>query len=222
MNRISGLVLLTVFVLSSSMYAQSPTPWRLEGGMTFRHFQQQVKAEVGQPRGDRLVNEFELGALVSGLYELHEYVAVGLFLRADRGERFAAQFDGFDASGKTKTKDAIGGLYSELWLGPLVQLRWKQLSLDLGYAPIGIRDDMARSDLPSASGDTESAFTLHPTIAWVISLGANVPLSESFDVILKAEYRPRYYSKRGGDPIVGNIEHGTQSIAPLIGIGWRF
>ncbi|HXG38535.1 MAG TPA: hypothetical protein VNL36_07180, partial [Bacteroidota bacterium] len=50
--------------------------WRVEGGVTFRHFQQQVKAEVGQPRGDRLVNEFELGALLSGTYRVHEYLSV--------------------------------------------------------------------------------------------------------------------------------------------------
>ena len=219
MNRyLIPLVLVVPFTLLS----QEQMPWRIEGGVTFRHFQQQVKAEVGQPRGDRLVNEFELGALVSGLYELHEYVAVGAFLRVDRGERLAARFDGFDADGTTKTRDAVGGAYSELWFGPFIQVRWKQLSLDLGYAPIGVRDDMARIDVPSASGETDGTFSLHPTIAWIISLGANIPVSESFDVILKAEYRPRYYSKRGGEPLLGNIEHGTQSIAPLLGIGWRF
>jgi hypothetical protein len=56
----------------------------------------------------------------------------------------------------------------------------------------------------------------------LISLGANVPITESLEIILKAEYRPRYYSKRGGEPIVGNIEHGTQSIAPLIGLAWTW
>ncbi|MGH2567191.1 MAG: hypothetical protein ACRDGA_02550 [Bacteroidota bacterium] len=216
------IALLLLMITPPVLHAQEVSPWRVEGGITFRHFQQQVKAEVGQPRGDRLVNEFEIGFLASGMYELHHYVALGVFLRVDRGERFAARFDGFDTDGTTKTRDAVGGQYSELWLGPFVQLRWKQLSLDLGYAPVGIRDDRARSDLPSVTGDTDGSFSLHPTIAWVISLGANVPVSESLDIILKAEYRPRYYSKRGGNPIVGNIEHGTQSIAPLIGVGWRF
>ena len=221
MNMKTALLYFLILV-PAAVCAQELSAWRLEGGVTFRHFQQQVKAEVGQPRGDRLVNEFEIGLLASGMYQLHEYLAVGAFLRVDRGERLAARFDGFDADGTTKTRDAIGGLYSELWLGPFVQLRWKQLSLDLGYAPIGLRDDRARSDIPSVSGDTEGTFSLHPTIAWMISLGANVPISESLDIILKAEYRPRYYSMRGGEAIIGDIEHGTQSIAPLIGVGWRF
>lgn len=196
--------------------------WRVEGGVTFRHFQQQVKAEVGQPRGDRLVNEFELGALLSGTYRVHEYLSVGAFVRVDRGERLQARFSGFDATGRTQVKDALGGLYTEFWIGPLLQGRWRQMSLEVGFAPIGRRNDMARTDLPSSTGDTDGSFTLHPRIAWLFSLGANVPLADHFDLILKAEYRPRYYSKRGGNAIAGGIEHGTQSVAPLIGLAWKW
>jgi len=211
-----------VCFLPTILGAQEQRLWRAEGGVTFRHFQQQVKAEVGQPRGDRLVNEFELGLLLSGSYSVHEYVSIGAFMRVDRGERLAARFAGFDASGRTTVKDAVGGLYTELWLGPLVQATWKQLSVEVGFAPFGLRDDMARADLPSATGDTESSFTLHPTIAWMFAVGANVPLAETIDVFLKVEYRPRYYSKRGGNPIVGEIEHGTQSVVPVFGVGFRW
>lgn len=218
-TRLIG-VLLTASLLNSALTSQES--WRVEAGVTFRHFQQQVKAEVGQPRGDRLVNEFELGALLSGMYRVHEYLSVGAFVRIDRGERLLARFAGFDATGRTQVKDALGGLYTEFWVGPLLHSRWKQLSLEIGFAPIGVRNDMARTDLPSSTGDTEAAFSLHPTIAWLLSLGANVPLADHLELIVKVEYRPRYYSKRGGNPIVGDIEHGTQSVAPLIGLAWKW
>lgn len=201
---------------------QDQTRWRIEGGITFSHFQQQVKTAVGAVRGDRLVNEFQIGLMGSGTYRVTDILALGLFARADRGERLASRFDGFDATGKTQVKDAVGGLYSELWLGPMMQARWKQLSAEAGYALVGLRDDMARDDLLSSTGDRESAFTTHPTIAWLFTLGANIELVSSVEVILKIEYRANYYSKRGGNALVNDIEHGRQSINPIIGLAWQF
>jgi hypothetical protein len=199
----------------------STTFWRVEGGVTISHFQQQVKRAVGDVRGQRLVNEFHLGLALSGGYRIHEYIHAGMFVRADRGERYLARFNGFDAQGRTQTKDGIGGTYSELWIGLLLQLQWKQLSLDLGYAPYGSRLDNARGDIPNDDGITDGAFSLHPTIAWLISLGGNFSLVDNLDAVIKIEYRPRYYSKRGGVTLLNDIEHGTQSIVPVFGIAYR-
>lgn len=215
------LVLLIWIFPAALLYAQDEV-WRVEAGVSFSHFQQQVKQEVGDERGERLVDETQLGLFVSGIYRLHELLAVGVFLEADRGNRHAARFAGFDDAGKTVVSGRVGGHYTEFWFGPLLQFRWNYLFFDAGYGLVGIRSDDARTDLPSATGDTESAFTTHPVIAGLLALGASVPVVDRLDVVLKAEYRFRYYTERGGEPLMGDIEHGTQSIAPLLGIAFRF
>ena len=202
--------------------AAQDNDWRVEAGITFSHFQQQVKQEVGDTRGHRLVDETQLGLYLSGTYRLHDNIAVGLFLEADRGNRHNARFAGFDAERKTQVRDLIGGHYTEFWFGPVVQFRWKQLFLDAGYGLVGFRSDDARTDLPSTTGDIESALTTHPVIAGLIAIGANVPIVDRLDVVLKAEYRFRYYTERDGNPLAGDIEHGTQSIAPVLGIAYHF
>ena len=215
-------IIISFFVLYSLSIAQEQTNWRVESGVVFSHFQQQIKRAVGDERGQRLVNEFHLGALLSGSYRIHEFIHLGIFTRADRGERYLANFNGFDAQGKTQTKNGIGGTYTEFWIGPLLQLQWKQLTLDLGYAPYGTRNDNARGDIPNANNSAEGSFSLHPTIAWLISFGGSFDVSDNFDVLLKVEYRPRYYSERGGTALLNDIEHGTQSVVPVIGVAYQW
>jgi hypothetical protein len=213
-----------IFLLISSfsfLNAQH-TQFRSEAAIVFSHFQQQVKMQVGDPRGERLINEFELGIWLSGSYAITEYFSAGLFLRVDRGERAMAKFAGFNSEGKAITTNELGGTYTELWFGPLLQLNWKMLSADIGYALTGFRDDKGRGDIPSSSGDTESSFSLHPSIAWLMSLGGRFNVYNNLDVLFKIEYRARYYNERGGNPLIDNIEHGTQSISPIIGVGLNF
>ena len=142
-----------IFFFESVAVAQDSTLWKLDIGGTFSTFQQQVKAEVGDPRGERLVNETQVGVMLMGTYEVNENVSAGLFLQLDRGNRLAARFDGFDNEGRTITKDKIGGDYSEIWFGPLVHLRWKNFFAEGGYGAVGRRMDEGRADLASATGD---------------------------------------------------------------------
>lgn len=212
---------LTVMMLLPSI-AQEQTEWRTEAGVVVSHFQQQIKRAVGDPRGQRLVNEFQIGGLVSAGYRVHDIVHLGFFVRIDRGERYLAMFDGFDAEGKTKTRDGIGGTYTEVWIGPLAQIQWKQVTLDVGFAPYGERSDRARGDIPNDRNSTDGAFSLHPTIAWLIALGGAFELTERIDLLIKVEYRPRYYSERGGSVLINDIEHGTQSVVPVAGISYAW
>ena len=204
------------------LYGQTTNPIRLEGGITFSHFQQQVKEEIGGATGERLVDETSLGFLVNGSYNLLDWFAVGLFFRTDFGSRTGARFNGFDSAGRTVTTGEIGGSFSELWAGPSLRGSWKSLTAELGYGLVGIRSDDGRSDLPSSSGDTTSSFKTSPSVAWMVGLGANVPITERLNLFIKAEYRVRYYVKRGGEDILDGVEHGTQSLAPIIGVGWQF
>lgn len=220
--KVFAAIWCVTMLLSVAVHAQAIPSWRVEATVGISHFQQQVKQEVGGITGNRLVDETAVGLHVSGAYTLYEYIAVGVFARAERGNRHAARFAGFDSEGRTQVRDAVGGHFAELWLGPVVQLRWKLLSLDIGYGAMGVRSDDARQDLPSSTGDTEAAFTTHPALAWLAALRANVPIVENLDAVLAVEYRFRYYTQRGGNSLVGNIEHGTQSITPLLGVAYRW
>ncbi|HLF19374.1 MAG TPA: hypothetical protein VI704_01160, partial [Bacteroidota bacterium] len=148
--------------------------------------------------------------------------SAGLFLQFDRGNRLAAMFDGFNNEGRTITKDKVGGDFSEIWFGPLMRLHWKKLFAEGGYGMMGNRMDEARTDLASSTGDTTSSFSFHPAIALLAAIGAGVAITDNLDLIVRMEYRLRYYTKRGGNTLGNNIEHGTQNITPFVGISWKF
>lgn len=208
---------------TSAGSAQTLDTGALDAGLTFSHFQQQVKAKVGDPRGERLVNELQVGIMATGTWEIWPPVSAGFFIQFDRGNRHAARFSGFDpATGRTVTDDKIGGNYREFWAGPLVRVHWRELFGELGYGLLGFRDDEAREDLQSSTGDSTGSFSLNPSIAWYAALGGAVELWESWDLVIRMEYRLRYYDRRNGNPFESNIEHGTQNITPYIGLRWRW
>ena len=203
-------------------FPQSSSKFNLDGGLILSHFQQQVKQDVGDPRGERLVYEYEIGLLVAGRYRFNDFLSAGIFLRTDIGKREAALFDGFDEEGKTRVANQVGGNYSEVWFGPTVMFNWKQIFAEVAYGLIGIRSDDGRKDIPSDSGDKESAFSTNPLISWLVSIGGFVPLTDNLELLLKLEYRNRYYNERGGEPLINKIDHGTQSVSPIIGVSWNF
>lgn len=218
---IRQLCALSLLIISNNVLAQNDQEWLIESAFTFNHYQAQVKAEVGDPRGERLTNIFELGLNFSGSYKWNKWLATGLFLRVDRGQRDMASFDGFDTDGKTTIKDKVGGTYSELWFGPVIQTFWKQFTLEVGYAAVGLREDNGRNDIPDSAGETAGVFSINPSIAWMVNIGGFISLTEDLDVILKLEYRGRYYLERNGKNLINNIDHGTQSIVPLLGVRWH-
>ncbi len=210
--------LLLIFVLSLTPILLSAQDLDLELSLSFERFEQQVKQEIGGVQGERLVEESRFSVGLAGVYGLNEYLGVGAFVRTDVGSSSAGRFVGFDSSGAAMVGSEVGGGFSEIWVGPMVRGTWRSLHLDLGYGLIGLRSDDARSDLPSTTGDTTSSFSTSPTVAWLIAFGGALPIEDNVDLIISAEYRVRYYTQRGGDPIVGEIEHGTQSLVPLIGV----
>lgn len=226
-SEYSGPILIVLMLLGTAGTALSQdgsndsTGWRFEAGITFAHFQQQVKQEIGGARGERLVNETALGLHAGAGYDILDWLSGGIYVRTDFGERTAARFSGFDSLGRTVTEGALGGSYSEVWIGPYARFAWNHLSAEVGYGALGIRSDDARSDLPSSAGDTSSSFRTSPSVAWLVAVGAFVPITSDLDLTVKAEYRVRYYVSRGGDDILEGAEHGTQGLAPFIGIAYR-
>lgn len=217
-----SLYVLILVLPGLAAQSQEGTPWRIDGGLTFSHFQQQVKAVVGDPRGERLVNETQFGIMALGSYNVWDHLSLGVFMQFDRGNRHAARFNGFDPStGRTVTSDKIGGNFLEFWSGPFLRLQWKSLFGEFGYGLIGFRNDDARTDLPSTTGDTTATLALSPSVAWFVGLGVGVPLTDALDLSIRMEYRLRYYDRRGGNPFVNKVEHGTQNITPFVGISWK-
>ncbi len=223
MNKLLMIFLISCFG-NILLYSQTESVHKFitEAGITFSHFQQQVKTEIGAERGERLTNEFQIGLYTAGAYRFYEFFAAGIYLRYDRGQRYLANFDGFDQSGKTLVKDRIGGTYTEFWAGPVVHFFYKQLKASFGYGLFGLRKDAARNDIPSTTGDVESAFKLDPSFAWLFSLGGSFSVIESLDVLFSLEYRARYYNSRDGNKLANDINHGTQSISPLFGVVYSF
>jgi hypothetical protein len=195
---------------------------RADSGLTFSRFEQQVKSEIGGTRGERLVESTELGLLLTGAYSLHALFEVGLFAQGDLGFRSSGRFVGFDPSGAARVDSETGGAYQEVWLGPLIRGRYGPAFVELGWGALGLRWDDARDDLPSTTGETDGALARDPAIAWLLAAGGAVPLADRVDLVLRLEYRIRYYTSRAGHPLAGEIAHGTQNVTPLIGVGYGF
>lgn len=217
--------------MTAGVAAQPAPDWwvqeedfRIDGGLTFSRFEQQVKSEIGDDPGEKLVEASEFGINLFATYRVWSVFRLGLFTQFDVGLREAARFSGFDADGRTTVTQQVGGDYSELWLGPLLRIQYWTLFAEIGYGALGLRWDEARDDLPTAEGDTESALQTHPGIAWLVAFGGGVPVLEDLQVVFRIEYRVRYYVSRGGDRLdpSGNdeISHGTQNLTPFIGIAW--
>jgi hypothetical protein len=216
------LVAGSIFGAAAIARASDDPRVRLDGGFTFSRFEQQVKSEVGTEPGEKLVENTELGLLSMLGYRFWGPLSAGGFLQFDAGQRSAARFEGFDSEGRTVVSDEVGGSYYELWMGPFVRAEWRRLFAEIGYGAYGARHDTARDDLPSETGATSGILRTHPTIAWLFAIGGAVPVSDELAVVLRIEYRIRYYVTRSGDALKDEVVHGTQNVTPFMGVGWTF
>jgi hypothetical protein len=210
-----------VGLTAAAATAEAGERWRVDLAGHLRHFQQQVKTEVGAVRGERLVLETEVGLGLAGSYDVTEWLAAGAFVRADLGTRRAGQFSGIDDQGRTVVDPAVGGPYRELWLGPQVRGQWRMLFAELGYGLVTLRRDDARADLARADGTASGAFSTIPSVRWLVAAGASVELQDTLDLSLRLEWRIRYYDTRGGQPLADDLIHGTQGWHPTVGLTWR-
>lgn len=202
-------------------WAEQPR-WRMDGLLTLTRFEQQVKTEVGGAVGERLVEATEAGVAHALTARVWGPFQLGAFMVFNGGNRRAGRFVGFDDDDGAVVADGVGGPYYELWAGPLLRFEWYRLFAELGYGAYGTRHDAARDDLPSETGVRTGRLTTDAAIAWMIALGGTIPITDRVEVVIKAEYRIRYYDRRGGTALADGIVHGTQSFAPFVGVAWRF
>lgn len=196
-------------------------PLRLDSSLGFAHFQQQAKPRVGTPRGERLVDQTAFTLALAASYDLHRYLAVGAFAELDVGVRRAGELRGFDADGRATIEPAIGGSYTEIWTGLGVRGQWRSLFVDLGYALFARRWDSGRDDLPAADGGTDGAFSPQRSVRWLAAIGGTIQVRPCLAIVLRLEWRIRYYDERDGQPLMDGIVHGTQEFRPLVGVAWR-
>ena len=201
---------------------ESTKKWDIAIGATFSHFEQQVKKEVGGAKGTLIVDETNFSTLVSSGYRFFDFLSVGMYMRYDVGKRFNGIFKTFDSQDKAVVDPRLGGNYNEFWAGPYVKLHWNKLFVSGGYGLIGIRNDDARTDIPSSTNSTSGAFTTHPVVAMVFHFGGEVDLTQQLALFFALEYRIRYYTERDGNALKEDILHGTQNYSPLVGAKYLF
>lgn len=188
---------------------------------TFSGFEQQIKTEIGGIKGELLTSDSELSLQAIGTYHVWKFISVGWYFQYDSGNRESAQFSGFDAQGAAEVINLQGGAYTEIWTGPLVRASYKQAFFEFGYGLLGTRTDDARIDLFNEAGSNEGSLTVDPSVAWLLGIGAQVHLCDDLSLLLKAQYRVRYYDSRDGEKLQNEMVHGTQNFSPMIGLSYR-
>ena len=193
---------------------------RLDLGLTYATFEQQVKSEVGGVSVEPIVEDRSFGLALTATYGIWKYIRLGLFFQLDMGSRFAGRYAGLDANGTPVINGRVGGSYREFWMGPLLRVQWRGIAAEFGYGALGVRSDDARDDLPTAAGET-GALRTSPRIAWHAALSGYVPVHPHVDVVFRIQYRVRYYDRRSGGSLAGGVVHGTQNLTPTVGVSWR-
>ena len=87
MNITRLLVLSALLLLAFPAHADLGL--RLDGGLSFSRFEQQVKSEIGGARGERLVEHNEAGLLLMATATVWGPIELGLYGQYDTGTRAA-------------------------------------------------------------------------------------------------------------------------------------
>lgn len=221
----AALVVVVLAFAASAASAQEREPYELErvrlgASLTYSSFEQQVKSEVGGTSVEPLVVDRAFGMHLTATANLWRFVRLGVFFQIDAGKRSTARFEGL-VDGEPEVTALGGGRYWEVWLGPLLRLQWRFLAAEIGYGLVGARRDRARDDLPDGAGGTSDAFRTSPRVAWHFALAAYAPVHPALDIVIRVQYRVRYYDRRGGVSLRENVVHGTQNLTPTVGIAWH-
>ncbi|MBO6933728.1 MAG: hypothetical protein JJ863_02095 [Deltaproteobacteria bacterium] len=216
---------LALFALASPAGAQEREPYQLErvrigASLTYSSFEQQVKSEIGGTSVEPLVVDRAFGLHLTATANLWRFIRLGVFFQIDAGNRSMGRFEGLMA-GEPEVTQLIEGRYWEVWLGPLLRLQWRFLAAEIGYGLVGARRDRARVDLPDGAGGTSDPFRTSPRVAWHFALAAYAPVHPEIDIVIRVQYRVRYYDRRSSSSLENGVVHGTQNLTPTIGIAWH-
>jgi hypothetical protein len=124
----------------------APKRWQTSATLTFAINKDGIHDRNGQP-AEKVFQHRYLGVLANATYGVRDWLGVGAFAMLERGSRTWSDFGGLDASGTPVLSSVRGGPYTMLWLGPMIQPRWKSFFLEIGYVLFGIRDDQYRGNV---------------------------------------------------------------------------
>jgi len=175
----------------------------------------------GPDRDDKLVSDHRLGLVLTGTYRATDWLQVGLYLHTDLGSTSRTLFVSSDES-EEELETVIEGSYWELWTAVFARLTWRAAFFELGWAPLMLRNDTTRTDLPNESGDTDGVFVGSRSVAFLAGLGAMIPIAEKLSVTVRLQLRIRYMVERGGEPIDGEEEFGQMTAWPFVGLAYSF
>ncbi|MEM9191021.1 MAG: hypothetical protein AAGF12_17680 [Myxococcota bacterium] len=201
-------------------------PWRNEflrfdlGGI-LNLYTAAVEVGTDGESNQRLVNDVSFGLHAAATWRFWGPFSVGLYAQFETGSREYGRFDEVGPDGVAMVEREGGGSFTEFWFGPLLRAQWEALFLEFGWGPLGIRSDNGRDDLP-ADGRTDGSFRTTPSIAWLIGIGAAVELFSDLELVMRLNYRIRYYEVRGGEDLDQGLAHGTQDFIPFVGLAWAF
>jgi hypothetical protein len=199
---------------------RSPDPWYLNATLFPTLDMQQVE---GPERDDLLVSDWGVTSSLSLTYSVLPWLEPGFHYQSDGGHTRHARFSRPDAAtGATSETDLVEGTYWEQWFTLFARGRFDPLFVELGWAPLILREDTSRSDLPNTKGETEGLFVGSRTVAWMVTFGGAVPLTSDVDLTLELQYRIRYLVSRGGEPLADEEELGNMMLTPAVGIAHRF
>ena len=197
--------------------------FRFELGGIYSFYTAAVERGTDGESNKQLVVDSSFGLFGAGSYRVWGPLSVGLFTQYEIGNRRSGEFTGnFDDDDVALVGPRFGGSYWELWFGPLVRAQYKGVFAEVGWGLVGMRGDEGRDDLPGEDGNTD-AFRSDPATAWLFAVGGALELSDSLplELILRMNYRIRYYTSRGGEDLTQGTGHGTQDFVPFVGLAWR-
>jgi hypothetical protein len=175
----------------------------------------------GPGRDDKITQDLGLATRLSAAYLLNAFFEAGLLCQVDAGRVRRALYGRPDASGAAPVEQLVEGSWWELWLVVLVRGRYGPVFAEVGWAPLILRSDEVRADLPNVAGETEGLLVGSRSVAWMLAAGAFVPLTERLDLSLSLQFRIRYLVARGGRPLANAEESGQMTLWPFLGLSYR-
>lgn len=188
---------------------------RLELALTPTLREQQIE---GPDRDDLITRSAGLALLVSAGYQLTDGFEAALVTQLDAGTVHYARFTRPGPDGPAVEEALVTGGFWELWVTLMVRARLGPVFAELGWAPLILRHDASRTDLPNASGETDGTFVGSRAVAWTLGVGGEVPLAEGLALTLRLQFRIRYLVSRGGEPLAGDEESGQMLLWPYAGL----
>jgi hypothetical protein len=193
--------------------------WHFELAFFPMLLEQQIE---GPNRDDKLTQDATLSTALSISYAPLEWIEPALWLQLDAGNVRRATFTRPDATGATSEDQLVEGSFWELWVAFMARGRLGPGFVELGWAPLMLRQDTVRDDLPNVNGETDGVFEGSRSVAFILGGGASLPVWDYLDITLRLQFRIRYLVARGGEPLADEEENGQMALWPYFGAHWHF